>query len=532
MVQAAKRKSCEFDCLLIDDTSRLARDVSDTLRTFKVLEFHEVAVVSVSQGIDSYNANARPLLVMHGIMDEQYLTDLAKKVHRGQEGRALHGYTTGGRLYGFRNVPIEDPARMGKYGRPAVLGVTREIRPEQAATLKRMFKMYAEGQGEGAIARQLNSEGIRGPNEQPWSRYTIHEMLRNESYRGVLVWGRTKKVRNPETGRKVSRATPSSEWRRVEVPKLRIIAEELWLAVEKRRKEAVENFHKKGGMTRTQRARSYLFSGILRCGQCGGSMVICAGSGKRGYVKYGCHSHKHNGVCGNKMMIRQDRLEEQLLAAIASRITNAGMLEGLIQRCESELKRRFAEMDRQGGRTTIDSLKKDLQDRKRRQANLIDAIEVGGDLSMLTERLRALENEIHSIQQAIARYRPIKLNESMVNIRDHIASAMLLASAMLRLKESLATSETDSVRAKEALAKHIGKLVLTPMIRDGRPVYAVSGNVSPAGAERCRMQWVARDGIEPPTPAFSGLDSPKVIRLKSRHLRASGCPKCPIYWDS
>ena len=33
-------------------------------------------------------------------------------------------------------------------------------------------------------------------------------------------------------------------------------------------------------------------------------MVICAGGGKRGYVKYGCHAHKQSGMCGNKLMIR------------------------------------------------------------------------------------------------------------------------------------------------------------------------------------------------------------------------------------
>src|SRR2546422_9926445 len=127
LVKAAKGKNCSFDCLLVDDTSRLARALSDALRTVKILEFSGVSVVSVSQGIDSAQGNARPLLAMHGIMDEQYLTDLAKKVHRGQEGRALNGYTTGGRVYEYNNVPIEDPTRMGKYGRPAVLGVKLEI---------------------------------------------------------------------------------------------------------------------------------------------------------------------------------------------------------------------------------------------------------------------------------------------------------------------------------------------------------------------------------------------------------------------
>ena len=119
LVLAAKGKPRPFDTLLVDDTSRLARDLSDALRTLKILEFYGVTIVSVSQGIDSAQGNARPLLAMHGIMDEEYLTGLAAKVHRGQEGRVVHGYTTGGRVYGYTNVPIEDPPEPASMvGRP------------------------------------------------------------------------------------------------------------------------------------------------------------------------------------------------------------------------------------------------------------------------------------------------------------------------------------------------------------------------------------------------------------------------------
>src|SRR5215471_14848395 len=393
LVNTARAKSRPFDCLLVDDSSRLARDLSDALRIFKTLEFYGVTVVSVSQGIDSAQGNAGPLLAMHGIMDEQFLVDLSKKVHRGQEGRALLGYTTGGRVFGYTNVPVEDPTRTGKYGRPAVLGVRLEINPEQAAIVRRIFQMYVEGNGLRAIAVQLHDEGVPGPKGD-WSRYTIHEMLRNERYRGVFVWGRTQKARNPETGRKLSRATPESKWRRVEVPEWRIVPEELWKAVEDRRKRATADFHRRGGMDRTKRGRSYLFSGALICGKCGGSMVICAGGGRRGYVKYGCHSHKHNGVCRNRLMIRQDRLEAQLLSAIGDHILNPAMLDYTVERCSQELKRRIAEMDAKGSIRSVDSLKKDLEDRKRRQTNVINAIEAGGDIPSLTARVRDLEVEV------------------------------------------------------------------------------------------------------------------------------------------
>jgi len=131
-----------------------------------------------------------------------------------------------------------------------------------------------------------------------------------------------------------------------------------------------------------------LFSGALVCGECGGSMVICTGSGKRGYVKYGCHAHKHNGVSGNKLMIRQDRLEAQLLDTIEHRVLNPGMLDHLVTRCEDELRKRLAEIECQGSIMTVESLKKDLEDRKRRQAKLLDVIETAGEVSILAERLR------------------------------------------------------------------------------------------------------------------------------------------------
>ena len=365
--------------------------------------------------------------------------------------------------------------------------------------------MYAEGHGLRAIAVQLNAERVPGPNG-PWSRYTIHEMLRNERYRGIYIWGRTQKARNPETGRKVSRCTPQARWRRVEVPEWRIIPEALWLAVEARRKESEANFHKNGGTSYNRRGRAYLFSGNLVCGVCGGSMVVCAGGGKRGYVKYGCHQHKHNGTCDNKLMIRQDRLEEQLLDAFHQRILSPKILESAIKQCEEELRKRLAEMARQGALVSVESLTKDLEDKKRRRARIIEAIETAGDIGGLTERLRDLEGEIKRIQHAIDNHRPVKLDDALNGLREHVTKELL------GFKESLLTAgrETDMVRAKTALAKHLGKLVLTPAMRDGRPVYKVTGNITvppDGGPGKCRKQLVARDGIEPPTPAFSGLDS-------------------------
>ncbi len=114
-----------------------------------------------------------------------------------------------------------------------------------------------------------------------------------------------------------------------------------------------------------------------------------------------------------------------------------------------------------------------------------------------------MEHEITRLNEAIAVHRPVRPDTAVDGIREQVVKSIRQLGEMLKVE--------DVSRAKEAIAKHIGKLVLTPVEHDGRPVYKVSGGVSlqPPSADtgKCRMQLVARDGIEPPTPAFSGLRS-------------------------
>lgn len=204
LVEEAKKKPRPFDRLLVDDTSRLARNVVDGLKIIEGLQYVGVFFTAVSQGIDSEQKTARQLLTLHGMMDEQFLSGLADKVHRGQEGRVLQGLHPGGKCFGYTNAPIEDPHRQGKYGRPAILGVRLEINPQEAVVVRRIFQMHADGMGLAEIAKTLNRERVPSPQgprsrlNRSWCPSSIREMLRNERYRGVHVWNRTEKQRNPE----------------------------------------------------------------------------------------------------------------------------------------------------------------------------------------------------------------------------------------------------------------------------------------------------------------------------------------------
>ena len=64
-----------------------------------------------------------------------------------------------------------------------------------------------------------------------------------------------------------------------------------------------------------------------------------------------------------------------------------------------------------------------------------------------------------------------------------------------------------SRRRRGSIGQHVKELVLTPGKRDGEEVYEVSGEWELRREKKCVIFLVARDGIEPPTPAFSGLRS-------------------------
>ena len=526
LLAASKSTPSPFDCLMVDDTSRLARYLPDVLSMNDRLQYNGVFIYAVAQRLDCREKTSRPLLTLHGMMDEQFLVSLGEKVHRGQEGRALNGMQPGGKCYGYRNVPIEDPTRSGKYGRFAVSGVKLEILDEEAAVVRRIFQMYADGNSQTTIAKTLNAEGVLAPmparNRQTraWCTSSIHEMLRNERYRGVFVWNRTKKERNPETGRKISRPRPQSDWKRIDVPEWRIVPEDLWERVLERIRFVGERFTSKhlGGYTRTERSKRYIFSGFLICGTCGSRMVIVTGAGKRAYVRYGCPSHRYRGTCTNRLMIRLDRLEAQLIAGLIERVSKTEILEYALKRFQEQLQKRLRDLQEQTLKAadSITTLQDSRRELKGQAQNLGEAIAKMGHSATLLQQLAGIESEIERIDERMAlANQPLDLAFSIESIRDFVAEKAL---------DFRAAFDSEPARARQILANHIEKLVLTPREAEDGPVYDVSGDIDLFGGDRTAMglvikatpgrqpggkksvmQVVARDGIEPPTPAFSGL---------------------------
>ena len=142
--------------------------------------------------------------------------------------------------------------------------------------------MFAAGMSPIAIAKALNAERIPGPRGDAWRDTTIRGhagrgtgILRNELYIGRLVWNRMGFVRNPETGRRVSRSKSELQLIARDVPEFRIVDQDLWDQVQARLTEV----RVASGADNPDRPRywehrraQHMLTGKLFCGCCDGPM--------------------------------------------------------------------------------------------------------------------------------------------------------------------------------------------------------------------------------------------------------------------
>src|SRR5512138_432985 len=111
LAEARNGKRCRFRAVLVDDPSRLGRDLGITWRTiFEDLAAASIALWDCSSGSSSQQPNARLLFGVQGLIADAYLETLRKQTHRGLEGRALEGFSAGGRCFGFETADEPDPA--------------------------------------------------------------------------------------------------------------------------------------------------------------------------------------------------------------------------------------------------------------------------------------------------------------------------------------------------------------------------------------------------------------------------------------
>ncbi len=287
----ADAKAGAFNAVLVESLDRISRDQEDLAHIWKRLSFLGVDLVAIGEGKADHIA-----VGVRGLLGALYLKDLADKTRRGLSGRISAGKSAGGKAYGYRPVP----------GQPGEL----EIVPEEAAVVRRIFEEYAGGKSPRQIAAGLNADGILPPRGAQWAANTINGsvkrgtgILRVELYRGKLVWNKLRYVKDPNTGKRVSRLNPREEWQEADAPHLRLIDGELWQRVQAR---AEQRRHDTSIKAKGQRR---FLSGLLKCGSCQSSMVVSGGGHDPNDRRIRCSRNRESGTCDHSRSYRLQAIE-------------------------------------------------------------------------------------------------------------------------------------------------------------------------------------------------------------------------------
>jgi site-specific DNA recombinase len=276
---------------------------------------------------------------MHGVIGQMQREEGAKKTRRGLAGVVRSGKSAGGRAYGYRPIT-------GKTGE-------LEIVPEEADAIRRIFSLYAVGTTPRALAATLNAEGITPPRghaleriNNQWKRQTRPwHSAQHPLYSGKQVWNRVRMMKNPSTGKRLSRINPESEWHTVEMPHLRIVDQSLFERVAKRMESV-------GGTQAKHAPRSKrLLSGLLKCGCCDGGMTII-GSDRSG-PRIQCSVYKESGACENGARYYIEKIERLVIDVLRIQLANPDLIKEYVKayreernRTESAARRQRANLER------------------------------------------------------------------------------------------------------------------------------------------------------------------------------------------
>lgn len=306
-----------FDVLIVEALDRISRDQEDLAGLFKRLQFAGIRIEAVHDGLaDAVQIGIR------GLVGTLFLQDLAKKVHRGLSGRVREGKSAGGRAYGYRPVP-------GSSG-------DLEIVDDEADTIRRIFNDYLDGKSARDIANALNREHVPAPRGNRWRSTTIHGnqqrgygILHNALYDGRLVWNRVTMIKDPDTGRRISRTNPKSEWQETAADHLRIVDAETFAAVQQKSAPVPRGSRKK--------KPKRVLSGLIKCSACGGTMEIKDHSSGRTRIR--CSTYRESKSCTNNRTYHLEAIEAAVIGGLAAKLQDREAIAHYVKTYNDERQR-------------------------------------------------------------------------------------------------------------------------------------------------------------------------------------------------
>ncbi len=324
-----------IDTVITKDLSRLGRERLGVGHYTEIyFPEHNVRYIALLDNIDTYiDSGMNDMAPFKGVINDMYVRDISKKIRSSLIERKKAGNFLGVTApYGYKKDPNNKFHLV--------------INEKEAEVVKRVFRLYLEGNGLTRIAQILTKDGIPVPGESrnigktrrtalysSWKQTTIRRILDNRVYLGELVQFKRRKI-NYKSKRRIT--VPEEERYICKGTHEAIIDEESF--------NAVQNILKKNKSFKGTK-HDYLFKGLLFCSECGARLNITYSN--YALKRYG--EYRYTTICYSYSRLYSDictrhsnsipELEEVLIKHIkevCSRYINENLQDELISMAKKQ----------------------------------------------------------------------------------------------------------------------------------------------------------------------------------------------------
>lgn len=348
--------SADWDYVIVYTLDRFARDRYDSAVYKRQLKSYGIRVLSAMENISDDPTGVLMESLLEGLA-EYYSVELSRKVRRGMDDNAAKCMVNGYCPLGLTR---------GSDGRYAIV-------ESEAAVIREIFRRVADGDPFVDIINDFNARGLRTRRGARFNRSSFNQILTNERYAGVYIYGSTR----------IPGGIPA------------IISRELFDRVQQNLGTR-KNPRKSNAPQRRRRQNGvYLLTGKLFCGLCKAPMIGVSGNNHSGnpYFYYVC-KNKHDKRGCDKRNVRRDWIEELIADQLKRLMFTPEAMTALADAA-------IAWQNSQPESSDVANLQQSLADVTRSIGNLIHAMEMGVISDSTQSRLMELEQQKADFSRAL-----------------------------------------------------------------------------------------------------------------------------------
>lgn len=353
-----------YDCVLCMDLDRLSRGrmkdqgiILDAFKDSDTLIVTPEKVYNLADEIDEEYAELKTF------MSRREYKIINKRLRRGLQQTIEDGCYVANAPYGYKKVTIDRKP-------------TLEIYESEAAFVRMMFQLYAQGYGCVSIARHINALGARPRRSAEFNRSTVSRILHSPVYIGKIVWNQKKHIKKGAKGnpKNIVIYQPKEKWTIVDGRHPPIIDKELFEQV-----QAI--LDKRYIPSKNDGTIKSPLAGLVKCSNCGMNMqrMIMKGTPYLLCNRPGCCASTRFSLVEDRVLEYLERTLEQLT------LSPSGLQTG---------------QDTSVLETTLDTIRKELAATQQQKSRLYELLELGEyDIPTFRERMDVVRGKQATLER-------------------------------------------------------------------------------------------------------------------------------------